>query len=363
MRALEEHSEALVLRFLRQLFPSNSQRKRKRPGSLRRISVAPSKLLETAQSFFLLQRILRHVTAHVWCTERSLYYRDPLLFPRGQPSVHCSIQRVCCWLNEIATEPTTQASPSSTSSPLYTRERLRVMANGKCTLVGPLVCVFDKGTVMSAQDYGPLGCHLTSDAVEKMVAFRSSASETLEGHALLVVEKECVMRTLVEEEHILSHSHPRYILLCLKGYPCVAARQFLRRLHAACPLLPLLALTDGDPHGIAIALTTMGFTPPAPSAAANVLPITWLGVRPSILSSTHQRKCVPITETETTFLQRLETFLQHQHSTSSASFLLRQSLHTMLKEITWMQHSLLKCEMEAFPRLSSFINTHTHNHD
>lgn len=113
-------------------------------------------------------------------------------------------------------------------------------------------------------------------------------------HVLVLVEKECVLRRLVDTDHALLpssvlashtltnsdlyqwdrcksslpascvssslHTVRPFIFLCTRGYPCVASRLFLRRLHAAWPSLPILALTDGDPHGIGIVLSMMGLS-------------------------------------------------------------------------------------------------------
>lgn len=49
-----------------------------------------------------------------------------------------------------------------------------------------------------------------------------------------------------------------YTFMCCRGYPCIASRIFLQRIHQERPDLPLLALVDGDVHGINILLTYMG---------------------------------------------------------------------------------------------------------
>lgn len=241
-------------------------------------------------------------------------------------------------------------------------------------------------------------------------------------HVLVVVEKECVLRTLLDTDHALrppssasffnegthrgsapwdsSGTTPRssffdspvapsrpFIFLCTKGYPCVAARLFLRRIHAAWPTLPLVVLTDGDPHGIGIVLSLMGLTavpsshnddgsalflqastrwshtvitgplplhhnsPTAPIPSSQnavrgsysyplcLLPLYWLGIRPSELycrdqaegfshsdyrypprtfhPATQAKRFLPITPSDLQVLHRLQNMITHHLTTLS----------------------------------------------
>lgn len=235
-------------------------------------------------------------------------------------------------------------------------------------------------------------------------------------HILVIVEKECVLRTLLDTDHALlpscssafrsetNSSYPhsvvsgsfsvssfplplaapdrRFIFLCTRGYPCVASRLFLRRLHAAWPSLPLVALTDGDPHGIAIVLSLMGllctptseaplsasfFRHPRPTAeeilscaslpssakrhvpatdgdvpfafhVEHLLPLCWVGVMPSQRMREHHGKhtssfrgaasysasqpseFIPITPSDTKVLSRLEKYVEsYLHKNVSVS--------------------------------------------
>lgn len=425
-----------------------------------------------AQGFFVLERVMRHHKESLLCTERSLYYRDPLLFTEGQAEVHQSIQRVCGWLNRIAysSQKTTSIygelcssastlsssfkSPSQTfpqsagfhtflshpdhieekircnpesSMGLYTRESLGIIANGKSVLVGYISFDVseDKASPadtrtspcwsLSGMAHGSQGWTITSDVVLRSSHFRGlfvsdkqcstdfhsilpSSKRRLSEHphVLVVVEKESVLQTLLETDHALDPQGTRkmqqhLIFLCTKGYPCVASRLFLRRLHEAWPTLPLLIFTDGDPHGLHIALSLMGIPVNSKFDAVDtneslqyrqlqgVVPLQWIGIQPSMLTDMHASilsqnpnstllKKIPLQlcssedEKHLTRLQStLETLLSSVASlsqntpspfTSCDPNALLHSLSIMLNEARWMMKSKTKCEIEALHPIS-----------
>ncbi|PWV06822.1 putative meiosis recombination protein SPO11 [Trypanosoma cruzi] len=96
---------------------------------------------------------------------------------------------------------------------------------------------------------GMRGCH-----------FRGAEGVGSLPSAVILVEKESTLRTLVVAEGVLGLGAPlnRCSFLCSKGYPCRASRTLLHKLHCELPQLPILVLVDGDPHGMRIALTFLG---------------------------------------------------------------------------------------------------------
>eukprot|EP00796_Vickermania_ingenoplastis_P005212 gene5212-3732_t len=307
-------------------------------------------LMDAAQRFFLLERLVRHRRDGICCTERSLYYREPALFAAGQAGIQRAIRRVCRWL-DMATHET---------APAHTRESLGIVANGKCVLVGSIALkvVEPDGRcwTLSPRAHGPHGWQITSDVVSHIerchglppgtgppaVSLRGAA------HALVLVEKECALQTLIEAEQALRpHSGTQLILLCTRGYPCVAARLFLRRLHASWPTLPFFAITDGDAHGIDIALSMMSSSVPGDDS----LPVEWLGVRPSqLLHDQHdaaRHRLLPATVHDTALLHRLEHRLTAAIHNTTSSPVVQHTHRTMLKETQWMLRSKTKCEIEA----------------
>ena len=98
---------------------------------------------------------------------------------------------------------------------------------------------------------------------------------------VLVIEKETVFHALVEAR---LYETLDCIMLTGKGFPDIPTKAFLKRLHAACPKLPVFALVDCDPHGIDVMATYL--LGPLDAAAAfesrryNV-PVRWFGVRPT----------------------------------------------------------------------------------
>lgn len=69
---------------------------------------------------------------------------------------------------------------------------------------------------------------------------------------VLIVEKDALFMRLLVEGFVQQH---HCVLITSKGYPDVATRLFLHKLSREYPHLPILCLTDFDPHGIEIAMT------------------------------------------------------------------------------------------------------------
>lgn len=200
---------------------------------------------------------------------------------------------------------------------------------------------------------------------------------------LLVVEKECVLRTLLHLEDALQRhvmirgcSHA-LILVCTKGYPCRATRLWLRRLHCALPRVPLLALVDGDVHGMSMVLTLMGLMGRSERRACarrDLLPICWAGVRTSAhYGARAQRAALPaallraLTPADHTRLATLRGLLEGvpceggevvegermcecvgdgNANANADAAVVRRTLNEVYEEVCWMERVKLKCEIE-----------------
>ncbi|KAK9276831.1 hypothetical protein L1049_006368 [Liquidambar formosana] len=94
---------------------------------------------------------------------------------------------------------------------------------------------------------------------------------------IIVVEKHAIFQRLAED-HVFNQIPS--ILITAKGYPDIATRLLLHRMSRAFPDLPILALVDWNPAGLAILCTfkygSIGMGLEAYRYACNV---KWLGLR------------------------------------------------------------------------------------
>ncbi|KAL3682037.1 hypothetical protein R1sor_000059 [Riccia sorocarpa] len=106
--------------------------------------------------------------------------------------------------------------------------------------------------------------------LEKL-AFQSDA------RYIIVVEKETVFHKLASDRFY--HFAPS-IIITGKGYPDLATRVMLGRLHQAFPALPILGLVDWNPAGLAILCTyKFGSMRMGLETAHYVCDVKWLGLR------------------------------------------------------------------------------------
>ncbi|KPI88527.1 hypothetical protein ABL78_2339 [Leptomonas seymouri] len=379
-----------------------------------------SQVLAIAQAFFILDVVCSSDDAHegplpiVVCTERDLYYRNPPLFG-SQRSTHASIERLCRWLDvgrawstlrrhrvdmnaamvqqvfckpryvcakllsllkSIDKEATAAAAPLA-----YTRESLGITAAGKSTLAGALVmelrCPPERVDVSAC---GAAGLSLTYSLVTRLVrCHRPSMSLPLAStSALVLIEKESTYHAVLQSAERSKDCWSRgFSFLCTKGYPCVAAQQWLRRVHSVWPSLELHVLVDGDPHGLCIALTAMGLFGSCARHAmegpvAKILPFHFVGVCPSrvfVSGATNDARSsacvshsalpasegVSLTRDDRQVLRRIKATLQRALDAETASFTgvadavrrtVRCALQKMAHEAAWMERASLKCELQ-----------------
>uniref|UniRef100_A0A7C8YQ67 DNA topoisomerase (ATP-hydrolyzing) n=1 Tax=Opuntia streptacantha TaxID=393608 RepID=A0A7C8YQ67_OPUST len=94
---------------------------------------------------------------------------------------------------------------------------------------------------------------------------------------IIVIEKHAIFQRLAEDRFF---NQIPSILITAKGYPDLATRFLLHRMSTAFPNLPILALVDWNPAGLAIISTykygSIGMGLEAYRYACNV---RWLGVR------------------------------------------------------------------------------------
>lgn len=374
-------------------------------------------LRREAQVLYVLSCVIGMVQNGLTCTERDMYYRNTLLFPNGQRDTHSSIERLCRWMDSV--HPlTSPAVPRGTDGPgnavcrYYTREGMHIGASGKSILIGYISFSIPKCSTMSFD-----AAHVTQHGLEDLLPSREPATRVagslansvevdamrhtfgvlvnmamgLHGcrfrgaggagtlpSALIIVEKESTLRTLVESEGVWGVGAPlaRCVFLCSKGYPCRASRLLLQSLHRELPQLPIYALVDGDPHGMRIALTFMGIFGGDPSSRPRrrqggpqrcmqveefsaLLPVRWIGVRPSSLPH-DATGLAPLTLSDRRVLTQVMQWVVHTMSFVAGGAVdatrpaedvevIRHSLSDMLCEVEWMEKKLLKCALQAWP--------------
>ncbi|KAI0135855.1 DNA topoisomerase IV, alpha subunit [Daldinia grandis] len=106
---------------------------------------------------------------------------------------------------------------------------------------------------------------------------------------IMVIEKEATFRGLAASGYYGLSDAGIGVLVTGKGYPDLVTRQFLYLLHSSFPQVPIYALIDFDPSGIAIMLTyKCGSQGLGHEENVTVPGMSWLGPKScDILSHTH----------------------------------------------------------------------------
>ncbi|XP_020245400.1 meiotic recombination protein SPO11-2 isoform X2 [Asparagus officinalis] len=147
------------------------------------------------------------------------------------------------------------------------RQSLGIMASGRGAITGRLLLQESGQETIDCAVLGPAGHAITGD-----LSLLSKLDFVSDARYIIVVEKR-----LAEDR--LYNQVPS-ILITAKGYPDIATRFLLHRLSQSFPHMPILALVDWNPAGLAILCTykfgsiTMGLE--AYRYACNV---KWLGLR------------------------------------------------------------------------------------
>jgi DNA topoisomerase VI subunit A len=157
------------------------------------------------------------------------------------------------------------------------------------------------------------------------------------------VEKETVFTSLGSHPGFLEAS--KCILLTGKGYPDYAARLLLESIAKSYPGLPILVLTDADPHGLHIALT---YHAALPANAA----FHFIGVRPSdrdgVLSNLTDEVLLPLKPAETVLAQNLVATITFPQAAGATS-----ALQDIVTELQYCLDSCAKFEIEALITLDN----------
>ncbi|KAK7308962.1 hypothetical protein RJT34_05328 [Clitoria ternatea] len=204
-------------------------------------------------------------------TQRELYYKllcdSPHLFP-SQTHVNRTIQDVVALLR-------------------CSRYSLGIMASSRGLIAGRLILQEPGNKVVDCSVCGSSGFAISGDfnLLENLVL-------NADARYIIIVEKHAIFQRLTEDRFF--HQIPS-ILITAKGYPDMATRFLLYRISRAFPDLPILALVDWNPAGLAILSTfkfgSVGMGLEAYRYACNV---KWLGLRGHDLPLLPDQSLVPL---------------------------------------------------------------------
>ncbi|KAL5551991.1 hypothetical protein UlMin_002167 [Ulmus minor] len=167
------------------------------------------------------------------------------------------------------------------------RYSLGIMASSRGLVAGRLLLQEPKQEVVDCSICGSSGHAISGDLdlLDNLI-LKSDA------RYIIVVEKHAIFQRLVEDR--VFNQIPS-ILITAKGYPDIATRFLLHRMSRAFPELPILALVDWNPAGLAILCTfkfgSIGMGLEAYRYACNV---KWLGLRGDDLQLILEEALVPL---------------------------------------------------------------------
>ncbi|TYI14663.1 hypothetical protein ES332_A08G135100v1 [Gossypium tomentosum] len=164
---------------------------------------------------------------------------------------------------------------------------LGIMASRKGLVAGRILLQEPNQEAVDCPACGSSGYAISGD-----LNLLESLSMKTDARYIVVVEKHAIFQRLAEDN--VFNQIPS-ILLTAKGYPDIATRFLLHRMSRAFPDLPILALVDWNPAGLAILSTykfgSIGMGLEAYRYACNV---KWLGLRGDDLQLIPQQSLAPL---------------------------------------------------------------------
>ncbi|KAL9230991.1 hypothetical protein vseg_006269 [Gypsophila vaccaria] len=152
------------------------------------------------------------------------------------------------------------------------RYSLGIMASTRGLIAGRILLQERNQEVVDCSVCGSSGHPITGD-----LSILQSLTMKTDARYIIVIEKHAIFQRLTEDRFF---NQVPSILITAKGYPDLATRFLLHKMARAFPNLPILALVDWNPAGLAILCTfkygSIGMGLEAYKYACNV---RWLGVR------------------------------------------------------------------------------------
>ncbi|XP_010473643.1 PREDICTED: meiotic recombination protein SPO11-2 [Camelina sativa] len=167
------------------------------------------------------------------------------------------------------------------------RYSLGIMASSRGLVAGRLFLQEPGKEAVDCSACGSSGFAITGDLnLLDNTIMRSDA------RYIIIVEKHAIFHRLVEDRVF---NHIPCVFITAKGYPDIATRFFVHRMSTTFPDLPILALVDWNPAGLAILCTfkfgSIGMGLEAYRYACNV---KWIGLRGDDLNLIPEESLVPL---------------------------------------------------------------------
>ncbi|KAJ6426541.1 hypothetical protein OIU84_022189 [Salix udensis] len=191
-----------------------------------------------------------------WVTQRELFYKLLCVSPdcfSSQLQVNRTIQDVVSLLR-------------------CSRFSLGIMASSRGIVAGRLLVQEPDKEMVDCSECGSSGYAISGDLnlLDRLVM-------KTDARYIIIVEKHAIFQRLAEDRVF---NHIPIILITARGYPDIATRFLLHRMSRTFPELPIMALVDWNPAGLAILCTfkfgSIGMGLEAYRYACNV---KWLGLR------------------------------------------------------------------------------------
>ncbi|XP_010553537.1 PREDICTED: meiotic recombination protein SPO11-2 [Tarenaya hassleriana] len=166
------------------------------------------------------------------------------------------------------------------------RYSLGIMASSRGLVAGRLFLQEPNREIVDCSACGSSGYAISGD-----LNLLDSLVLSTDARYIIIVEKHAIFHRLVEDRVF---NHIPCIFITAKGYPDIATRFLLHRISTTFPDLPILALVDWNPAGLAILCTfkfgSIGMGLEAYRYACNV---KWVGLRGDDLNLIPQESLVP----------------------------------------------------------------------
>ncbi|KAG7650485.1 Meiotic recombination protein SPO11-2 [Arabidopsis thaliana] len=167
------------------------------------------------------------------------------------------------------------------------RYSLGIMASSRGLVAGRLFLQEPGKEAVDCSACGSSGFAITGD-----LNLLDNTIMRTDARYIIIVEKHAIFHRLVEDRVF---NHIPCVFITAKGYPDIATRFFLHRMSTTFPDLPILALVDWNPAGLAILCTfkfgSIGMGLEAYRYACNV---KWIGLRGDDLNLIPEESLVPL---------------------------------------------------------------------
>lgn len=301
-------------------------------------------LAKQALLLHVIAKVLKLMDTDAYSTKRELYY---LSLP------FCRVKEK----RSSQSQPNSQLISQRSLSVRHSTRKLDSALDDICCLVGCSkihlhIVTQPKGLVFGSLRFrvgdGPLeDCAARKDAVtipsgqEPIVYVESDAK------FILVLEKDCVLQKIIHQEAGRKFVRDyRVILVTGKGYPDINTRAFLNFLWLKLQI-PVLALTDADPHGLEIVCSyKFGCYATAYESATLTVPhIKWLGLLPGDVN----RLCLPDSKT----IPQTQTDVRKINSLIARPYIKSRPL--WMKQLQIMRDSKRKAELESLDSTGEYL--------